>query len=434
MDAGTRGSGFTVVRRRPRICTKMAKFDFIHIRRDDLHKEIYMSTSARVLSLAALLAIGTSSLFAQAVVSAHSGTVHYFEGAVTIDGAAIEAKKAKFNELKDNGVLATAQGRAEVLLTPGVILRIGENSSIKMLDTRLLSTRVELLSGSAMLESDDPEVNLKDPAVTIVYKDYQLQPVKYGLFEITAEPSQLKVFKGQVEVVAADSRVVVKEGHLLPFSAALLAEKFDAKTADDLYLWTRDRSAYLSVANVSAANTASHFTSLPSTWQSYGPYRGSWYYNQYMDMFTFMPFNGTLWSPFGYGFFSPYSVGFFYNPYGYYWYGGGGSPTNGSTGQPIGRPGASTPTRFGVALNHPTPASPIRSTVNGNGFVSARGAFDRGLASSAPAPSFDAATAASSRGFSSGNAGSVSSAPSFSAPASIGHSGGGAAPGAPRGR
>ena len=53
-------------------------------------------------------------------------------------------------------MLSTGQGRAEILLTPGVFLRVGENTSIKMLDNRLLSTRVEFLSGSAIVESDDP--------------------------------------------------------------------------------------------------------------------------------------------------------------------------------------------------------------------------------------------------------------------------------------
>ncbi len=48
-------------------------------------------------------------------------------------------------------MLRTGQGRAEVLLTPGVFLRVGENSAIRMLDNRLLSTRVEIVSGNAIV-------------------------------------------------------------------------------------------------------------------------------------------------------------------------------------------------------------------------------------------------------------------------------------------
>src|SRR5580692_11686409 len=73
---------------------------------------------------------------AQTVTSAHSGTLHYFDGDVSIDGVAVQAKVARFSEIKEQSVLSTGLGRAEVLLTPGVFLRVGENTSIRMLDNR----------------------------------------------------------------------------------------------------------------------------------------------------------------------------------------------------------------------------------------------------------------------------------------------------------
>src|SRR5580700_10148411 len=92
---------------------------------------------------------------AQAITSAHSGTLHYFEGTVSVDGSLIQPKVGRFSGLKEQSVLRTGQGRAEVLLTPGVFLRVGENSAIEMLDNRLVSTRVEVLSGTVIVESDD---------------------------------------------------------------------------------------------------------------------------------------------------------------------------------------------------------------------------------------------------------------------------------------
>lgn len=338
-----------------------------------------MYTQCRLATAAVLMSATMSVLSAQNITSAHSGTVHYFEGAVSIDGQQIEARPAKFSMLKDNSVLATKQGRAEILLTPGVFLRVGENSSVKMLDSRLLSTRVEFLSGTAMVESDDPDVSVKDPAVTIVYKSYEIQPVKFGLFELFSEPSQLKVFKGQANVAADGNRVVVKDGHLLPFSAALLTEKFDSKDGDDLYLWTRDRGAYLSAANLSSAKTlaASGYNAslLPAS-----RFGGNWYYNPYFSMYTYMPFYGDFGSPFGYRFISPYAVGYYYNPGGYYWYGGGASRNGGGAGQTVSS--SSQVARFGVAANHPTLSTPLRGNVAG-GTPPMRGGFDRG------APQFD---------------------------------------------
>lgn len=287
-----------------------------------------MFIARRFGSAAVLLAVSAAVCSAQSITAARSGTLHYSEGDVSIDGVPYQAKVARFPEIKEQSVLSTGRGRAEVLLTPGVFLRVGENSSIRMLDTRLASTRVDVLSGMATLESDDPQMSIKDSPVTLLYKDYEIRMRTHGLIEITSEPSQIRVFKGEAEVATADNRAVVKEGHLLPFSAGLTTEKFEDKTGDDLYLWTRDRSGDLSAANMSSAR------SLSSAGSGYGyanglgtgadAWNGGWYFNPFFDMYTYVPVAGTMWNPFGYGFYSPGSIYGYYNP-GYYWYGGGGA-------------------------------------------------------------------------------------------------------------
>src|ERR1700748_2127879 len=100
-----------------------------------------MKTHTRVLSAVALLAMTGAGCSAQSIVSAHSGTLHYFEGDVSIDGTPVQSQKARFQEIREQGVLRTGLGRAEVLLTPGVFLRVGENSAIKVLANRLVCTR-----------------------------------------------------------------------------------------------------------------------------------------------------------------------------------------------------------------------------------------------------------------------------------------------------
>jgi hypothetical protein len=130
---------------------------------------------------AVLMAMVVAVCSAQTVTSAHSGTVHYFEGDVSIEGVSLEQKVARFADIKEHEVLSTGLGRAEILLTPGVFLRVGENSAIRMLDNRLVSTRVEVVRGTAIVESDDPQMSLKDSPVTLVYGDYQVRLVKHGL-------------------------------------------------------------------------------------------------------------------------------------------------------------------------------------------------------------------------------------------------------------
>jgi hypothetical protein len=329
----------------------------------------------RVSSALAAMSVMCVVCHAQSVISAHSGTLHYFEGDVSIDGAPVQSKVGKFQEVKEQGVLSTALGRAEVLLTPGVFLRLGENSSVKMLDTRLISTRVEILSGNVILESDDPQLDLKDSPVVVLYKGYEIRIQKHGLLELNSDPGQLKVFKGEALVELAsgsgiNNRAVVKEGRMLPFSAALLTEKFDDKVGDDLYLWARDRSQVMSAANMSSARSLS--SGFGSGYGSgygmpgLGGWTGGWYYNSFMDMFAFVPMNGMYLSPFGYGFFSPASIYGYYSP-GTYWYGGGG---------PI--PGSGRPVFPGIGTSNGKPA-PIGQLLNGNtGRLTATGSPMRG--------------------------------------------------------
>src|SRR5580704_14354519 len=213
------------------------------------------SVSRRLLSSAALAVFAAALCSAQNIAPAHSGTVHYFEGDVTVDGVKLVSQVARFSEMQEQSVLHTGLGRAEILLTPGVILRVGENTSVKMLDNRLMSTRVEFLSGIAMVEAVDAGTSVKDPAVTIVYKDFEAQPLHFGIFEMTSQPSQVRVFKGEAEVMGNNTSLTVKDGNQVDLTMTMANTKFDAKEGDDLYVWSRDRSGYLSAGNMSSART-----------------------------------------------------------------------------------------------------------------------------------------------------------------------------------
>src|SRR5712692_5652286 len=115
---------------------------------------------------------------AQSVISARSGLIHYAEGRVLVGDQLVETKFGSFPDIKENAELRTEEGRAEVLLTPGVFLRVGENSAVRMITNRLIDTRLEFLSGSIVIEADDI---LKDNAVTIVFKDAAVHLRKKGL-------------------------------------------------------------------------------------------------------------------------------------------------------------------------------------------------------------------------------------------------------------
>jgi hypothetical protein len=377
---------------------------------------------------------------AQNIAPAHSGTVHYFEGDVTVDGVKLVSQVARFTEMKEQSELHTGLGRAEILLTPGVLLRVGENSSVKMLDNRLVSTRVEFLSGIAMVEAVDAGSTVKDPPVTIVYKDFQAQPIHFGIFEMTSLPGQVRVFKGEAKVLGNNTTVNVKEGNAVDLGTTMAVAKFDAKDGDDLYLWSRDRSAYLSAGNMSSARTMANngygnsnmgymgygsglgygglgfgsgyaYTGWnPAMWNGFS---GGWYYNSYLNMYSYMPFAGTMYSPFGYGYYNPNTIGYVYAP-GYYWNGAGGARTGTLSGVPLstlptsgstkGASGTPLLPRLGTtAIARPTLASPAPGTQPGSptaslsarnaSFVSGSSNVRAGGPSTASAPVARAASA-----------------------------------------
>src|SRR3984957_17537870 len=161
--------------------------------------------------------------FAQSVISAHSGLVHFSDGAVYLDDQRIEQKTGKFGQMNNGSELRTEEGRAEVLLTPGTFLRVGANSAGRMLSNKLEDTRVELLRGSAVL--DQGADTLADTSVTILYNLDQVRIKKAGRYRFDSEPPQVKVESGGIEVAADGKSIEAGAGYVVPFEGKLAARK-----------------------------------------------------------------------------------------------------------------------------------------------------------------------------------------------------------------
>lgn len=266
-------------------------------------KPLLISITAFAL---AVLAIPAS---AQPVISAKSGMVAKIQGAVFLDNTALEDSATHFPDIKEKQIVRTEDGLAEILLTPGVFLRLGEKSSIRMISNRLVDTRVELLTGSAVVESDDV---VKDTNVTIVCQKASVTMPKAGIYRFNTSPAQLKVYKGTADVELGSSQASVTTGKMLMLggeSAAL--QHFNVEDTDFLDHWNRQRSEYVAMANVSAAKSL--LTSGGSTYSSLGwgtgtPCMGAWGYNSYYGMMTYVPCSGYFRNPYGYSFFSPFTV------------------------------------------------------------------------------------------------------------------------------
>src|SRR5262249_1477588 len=156
-------------------------------------------------------------------------------------GQPLESRFGKFTSIPEGAELRTGEGRAEILLTPGVFLRIGEKSAIRMVDTSLADTRVELLAGSALVESADAA---QGAAFTLLFQNWSVRQPDEGASRSDSDRARLQVRGGTVEVVAkgAEAGVTVTQGMDLPFEAVLVPEASKPVTADSLNDWSDGRA------------------------------------------------------------------------------------------------------------------------------------------------------------------------------------------------
>ena len=299
------------------------------------------------LAVAILFAAGASAGYAQQAISAQSGMVHYIEGSVYVGQKRVESKFGQFPSVKQGQDLRTEDGRAEMLLTPGAFLRVAEHSSIRMLANHLSDTRVEILSGSAMVECDEL---LPDNSLMLVYHGDNIKLEKNGLYRLDADRASFSVYDGQAVVKSDTGQLTLKKGKQTGLNGVLQAEHFNTKVGDSFLAWNQQRSGYLAYASVSAAQS---LRSSGASWVS-----GGWGWSPLLDEFTFVPGSGILYSPFGWQFWSPYITGFYNYVPPYYYY---GAPYFGS--------GGSNPVRT-AANNNTQGGRPAPGTNRGtNGFI-----------------------------------------------------------------
>jgi hypothetical protein len=281
----------------------------------------------RVLLLLTLATLSVSAL-GQSTNQARPGTLNYVEGTASIGGHLLSARSVGTAELKTGQILTTANGKVEILLTPGVFVRLDDNSALKMITPNLTHTEVELGYGRATVEVDQL---YKQNHLVITQNGDQTLLLKAGLYNFDADANTMRVFDGKAAVFSDNNRpngspqnnensVIVKGGHqLVLIGDAAKPQDFNKNAAqDDLYNWSSLRSQYLGNANL---DLAASYAGAP------GFYPG-WYWNAGLYGYTWLPGDGFFWSPFGFGFYSPYYLyrgGFIYGSgrYGRGGYGGG---------------------------------------------------------------------------------------------------------------
>ncbi len=276
-------------------------------------------------------------------ISAKPGVVNYIEGNAALNGREISAKNLKTTFLNANDTLSTDIGKAEVLLAPGVFLRLGDNTAVRMVSPSLTDTQIELKSGEAMIEADDI---VKDSRVTVINGGGTASIERNGLYRFTAnDPRSVAVLEGKVQVNFGDRKSDIGKGHELVLNEQLKSNKFDTKRPDDLYAWSNVRAEYDAASSYQTAKDVD-VSSYGGAWGGYG-FSGfsnpGWAWNGGLNSWAWLPGNSAYFSPFGYGFYGPglvayapvvYAPGYGYGGYGYPVAGGGGGRVVGSKNPP----------------------------------------------------------------------------------------------------
>jgi hypothetical protein len=243
---------------------------------------------------------------------AQPGTINYVEGHATIGPQELSASSEGNVDLQNGQTLATQDGKVEVLLTPGVFLRVAPNSAVKMVSADLANTEVAVTAGRAMVEVADIS---KDNNIRVDVNESSTRLLDKGLYDFDAALNDVRVFKGKAQLVDMDQRVKISGSHKVTLNASgkLKSVDFDTRqNEDDFFRWCALRSGYLSEAS---AEEAREYIGTGPGWYGPGWYGTGWYWDPWFDSYTFVPADGIFYSPFGWGFYSPifiYHSPFFY--------------------------------------------------------------------------------------------------------------------------
>jgi hypothetical protein len=265
-----------------------------------------------MLKTIALVGIGVFCAQVFGAEPARPGTVNYVEGAAYLEGRRLNPHDVGNIEMNPGEVLRTGAGRAEILLTPGVFLRLDDNSAVKMISPDITPTQVEVDRGRISVEVDEI---YKQNDIEIIDGGVGTHLAKVGYYEFDANHPTALVFNGEAVVDQGDGKYQnVKSHHdvVLVEGAREKPVSFNTHDAQSgLYNWSSLRSQYLAEAN----------NQIAAQYAGVSGFNPGWYWDPDMWDYTFIGM-GPYWSPFGFGFYPPWGW------YGGYWggrgfYGGG---------------------------------------------------------------------------------------------------------------
>ncbi len=240
-------------------------------------------------------------LCASAAGQVPSAFLHHIQGKVYLDGKLVDdvrpgLKLDQFHTLAKGTVLGTELGLAEILMSPGLIVRVGERTEIMMATPDRGGAVLELKKGAISIEAAE----IKDGALSVRHGGAVFTIRKPGTYWVGGEPAEARVYDGQAELVRGAAKRSLKRAQALSMVVDAEPRKLDIATSNSLMRWSRQRGHYLGLASAAAAWSILYAR---AGWAASG-----WFFNPYYGMYGFIPYRGHYCGWYGNCYYAPTSV------------------------------------------------------------------------------------------------------------------------------
>ncbi|HKV39918.1 MAG TPA: hypothetical protein VJX67_11950, partial [Blastocatellia bacterium] len=217
-----------------------------------------------------------------------AGTVNFVEGDAAFLRAGSDWTPVQAgNELQAGDQLRTgAQGRVEILLYPGAVLRVAGDTQCSFANLSSESLRMKIDAGSAIVEAPAPG-KFNRTLATIGLPNADVTIVSAGVYRFdvaTDRQAVAKVFSGKLDLGAKQ----VKEGRkaTLAPGVKVVISKFDRAQLNSFDIWSRNRAALLLDGNALLADGALDGIDTSSL---IDPCEGFWIFNPLVGAFVYVP-------------------------------------------------------------------------------------------------------------------------------------------------
>ena len=217
--------------------------------------------------------------------------------------------------MEENFRLRTADGRAEVELESGMVIRLAQNTMVEFAQLALLNgsraTQVNLPSGTAMFST----MLSNDDSFTVTTPNLQVEVSRGGRFrvDVASGNSWVTALKGDVDVDSGSGNTKLTAGHMLQTSGSDQVNVGSSPAPDDFDQWTLDRDHVLYNGEQAAMPYLNAYSPADASGSADLSDYGYW---------TDLPGCGYCWQPYGEtSNWVPFSAGcwMFYGGHGWTW-------------------------------------------------------------------------------------------------------------------